>query len=323
MCTNYKISLALIVSLIMSFAFNADFTFAKTKKPPLKKVKAPIKKSEIKKPDKKSESIKDKQKTVLDLILAREEELKNRLADLVILHNQGLISLTEANIFKAELDELKQFEFIVKERAFNNYEAMLKDKIKGRIDNLQKEISSKEILSQEGLIAQKELEDIQEKAALYNYILEFLAAPRPTTVVALNQKTLNILCLFSQKFPISSKFGFRVDPIDSNRKQFHAGIDFAAYAGTPIKAPFNGKVIEIGQNLNSGGGLKIVIRHMGFDTVYMHLSEIKVKQGQIIQIGQIIGKVGSTGKRTTGPHLHFEIHLKGIPVDPMRFFASK
>ena len=306
MYTNYKISFVLIVSLIVAFYFNTDFALAKTK----------IIESKPK------ETVKDKKVKVLDLILEREEELNDRLNDLKILYTQGLISLNESNIYKDELSELKQFEFIVKERAFNNYETILKDKLKNRIDKLQKEIAPKEILWQEGLIATKDLEEIQEKAALYNYILDFLAEPPPTTIASLNKKSLSVFSFFDQKFPISSTFGFRTDPINLTRKQFHAGIDFAAYLGTPIKAPFNGKVITVSRNLNSGGGLKIILQHDGFDTAYMHLSEIKVKQGQIIQAGQIIGKVGSTGKRTTGAHLHFEIRLKGISVNPIRFFSN-
>lgn len=115
---------------------------------------------------------------------------------------------------------------------------------------------------------------------------------------------------------LTSKFGYRKHPMGGG-KSFHPGIDIAAPLGTPVRAACGGKVIFAGW-LKLGGGT-IFLRHSdGFETRYLHLSKIEVKRGQRVTQGQIIGKVGSTG-RSTGPHLHFEIRKRGIPLGPLKF----
>jgi murein DD-endopeptidase MepM/ murein hydrolase activator NlpD len=94
---------------------------------------------------------------------------------------------------------------------------------------------------------------------------------------------------------------------------FHSGIDLAAPAGTPVLAPSAG-VARVGD----GGpcGIHVVIRHGGgIETLYCHLSKAAVADGQRVGAGQVIGSIGASGL-TTGPHLHFEVHSDGRPVDP-------
>ncbi len=100
----------------------------------------------------------------------------------------------------------------------------------------------------------------------------------------------------------------------------HSGLDFRAAMGDPVRATANGKVTMAG---NSGGyGRMVEIDHgNGLATRYGHLSEINVKIGDIIKIGQVIGEVGSTG-RSTGPHLHYETRIDGEAVDPQRFLRA-
>lgn len=111
----------------------------------------------------------------------------------------------------------------------------------------------------------------------------------------------------------TSGFGNRLHPI-LLREHFHQGIDLAAPEGTPVQAAAGGTVIEAGWK--GGYGKTVVIEHAGgHRTLYAHLSKLAVSAGQRIKQQQMIGKVGSTG-RATGPHLHFEIHQQGRPINP-------
>lgn len=119
---------------------------------------------------------------------------------------------------------------------------------------------------------------------------------------------------------IASGFGSRIDPVYKTVK-FHAGLDFAAPQGTPIYATANGVVKSAG-NQGTGYGNHVVINHgYGYETLYGHMFKIKVKAGQQVKRGEIIGWVGSTGK-STGPHCHYEVHKNGTPIDPVYFFYN-
>lgn len=101
----------------------------------------------------------------------------------------------------------------------------------------------------------------------------------------------------------------------------HKGIDLAANSGTPIEAALDGTVYFSG--VASGYGNVVMIDHgNNTETVYAHCSTLKVSAGEKVTKGQIIAEVGSTGD-STGPHLHFEIRVKGTPVDPLQFNESK
>lgn len=118
-------------------------------------------------------------------------------------------------------------------------------------------------------------------------------------------------------FTMSSGYGVRRDPIYGSSK-FHAGLDFAAKTGTPVFATADGKVTEAGRQ--SGYGNCIDISHgYNYLTRYAHLSEILVKPGQEVKRGEMIGKVGSTGK-STGPHLHYEVRFKDEPQNPVNYY---
>jgi murein DD-endopeptidase MepM/ murein hydrolase activator NlpD len=119
---------------------------------------------------------------------------------------------------------------------------------------------------------------------------------------------------------IASGFGYRIDPIYKTVK-LHAGLDFAAPMGTPIYATASGRVITAG-NTGNGYGNHVVINHgYGYETLYGHMSKIKVRVGQRVKRGEVIGWVGSTGK-STGPHCHYEVHKNGQKIDPVYFFYN-
>ena len=117
----------------------------------------------------------------------------------------------------------------------------------------------------------------------------------------------------------TSGFGVRSDPF-LGRPAMHTGLDFRAATGDPVRATGNGKVVSAGWA--GGYGRMVEIDHgNGLSTRYGHLSEIGVKVGEPIKIGQVIGEVGSTG-RSTGPHLHYETRIDGEAVDPQKFLRA-
>jgi len=119
---------------------------------------------------------------------------------------------------------------------------------------------------------------------------------------------------------IASGFGFRIDPVYKTVK-YHYGLDFTAPQGTPIYATANG-VVRTAANLGNGFGNHVVINHgYGYETLYGHMFRVKVKAGERVKRGEIIGWVGSTGK-STGPHCHYEVHKNGTKLDPVYFFYN-
>ena len=117
----------------------------------------------------------------------------------------------------------------------------------------------------------------------------------------------------------SSGFGVRMDPF-LRSPAMHSGLDFRGSTGDPVRATAAGKVASAGSN--GGYGRMVEIDHgNGFSTRYGHLSEILVSEDQTVRPGQLIGRVGSTG-RSTGPHLHYETRIDGDAVDPQRFLRA-
>ncbi len=119
---------------------------------------------------------------------------------------------------------------------------------------------------------------------------------------------------------IASGFGYRIDPIYKTPKM-HAGLDFSAPQGTPIYATADGTVKTTGYS-DVGYGNHVVVNHgFGYETLYGHMVRIKARPRQKIKRGEVIGYVGSTGK-STGPHLHYEVHKNGQKLDPVYFFYN-
>ncbi|MFZ1689070.1 MAG: M23 family metallopeptidase [Flavobacteriales bacterium] len=119
---------------------------------------------------------------------------------------------------------------------------------------------------------------------------------------------------------ISSGFGMRLHPIHKIVK-FHAGMDFTAPIGKEVYATGDGRVTYADYGTN-GYGIHVIIDH-GFDyqTLYGHLSELKVRPGQRVKRGDVIGLVGNTGL-SAGPHVHYEVHKNGEPIDPANYFFN-
>lgn len=126
-----------------------------------------------------------------------------------------------------------------------------------------------------------------------------------------------ILPIHVKDYTMSSGYGVRRDPVYGTRK-FHAGLDFAAAMGTPVFATADG-VVEVAERKGGYGNCIDLSHGYNYLTRYGHLSEILVEKGQNVKRGELIGKVGSTGK-STGPHLHYEVRFKGEPQNPVNYY---
>ncbi len=119
---------------------------------------------------------------------------------------------------------------------------------------------------------------------------------------------------------ISSGFGSRRDPF-TGRQAFHEGVDIAVWYGTPVLATAEGVVTYAGWR--TGYGYTVDIDHgYGFKTRYAHNGEVLVSVGQEVKRGDVIAKSGNSG-RSTGPHLHYEVHVNGVPKNPLEFINNK
>ncbi|MGF1459842.1 MAG: peptidoglycan DD-metalloendopeptidase family protein [Leptolyngbyaceae cyanobacterium] len=116
------------------------------------------------------------------------------------------------------------------------------------------------------------------------------------------------------RLEVTSEFGLRRNPFGGFSYEMHSGIDFRGPVGTPIYATADGTVVT--SQYAGGYGKHVIIDHgYGYETLYAHLSELSVQAGDRVQRGERIGELGSTG-RSSGPHLHYEVHRSGQPVNP-------
>ena len=118
---------------------------------------------------------------------------------------------------------------------------------------------------------------------------------------------------------VSSGFGYRLSPFTSE-KELHRGLDICSRKGSPVLAPADGVVSYV--ESDPGYGKTVIVNHgYGLNTMYAHLDKVHVKKGQAVRRHQEIAQVGDSG-RTTGSHLHYEVHLNGVPVNPLRYILN-
>ena len=118
---------------------------------------------------------------------------------------------------------------------------------------------------------------------------------------------------------LTAGFGMRNDPFTGQR-EFHTGIDISTPTGNRVYAPANGTVVRVGWD--KGYGRIVQVSHgYGMTTLFGHLSTARVMEGQRVRRGDLLALVGSTG-RSTGPHLHYEVHLEGKPVNPLEYVLN-
>ncbi len=140
------------------------------------------------------------------------------------------------------------------------------------------------------------------------------------TRIGMLEGTLSQLAARPEGWPITraaeitSHFGVRANPFGEDNYEFHKGLDFSAPLASPVWVTAPGVVVEAGQ-IGLNGNLVVVDHGYGFRTAYAHLSQIKVKIGDAVKAGQVVGLMGNTG-RSTGPHLHYAVYHNGELVDP-------
>ncbi len=162
-----------------------------------------------------------------------------------------------------------------------------------------------DLLSRQLAVQSKSLDTIQNLAKNQEKMLSSIPSVKPVREDKL-QKSIGTL----------SGFGYRIHPVYKFKK-FHAGLDFPARTGTAIQAPGDGVVVETGWHQGYGNCVKISHGY-GYETLYGHMSRITTKVGARVKKGEKIGEVGDTGL-STAPHLHYEVHFKGNPINPINF----
>lgn len=160
-----------------------------------------------------------------------------------------------------------------------------------------------DLLARQVYIQSKSFDEVVELCKQHDEMLASIPAIQPVANKNLKQT--------------ASGYGTRIDPIYKTVK-FHEGMDFSANVGTPVYVTGNGKVTQAGWD-GLYGNSTTIDHGFGYVTRYAHLSKIKVRRGQKVIRGEVIGEVGSTGK-STGPHLHYEVHVKGKVVNPVNYY---
>lgn len=223
-------------------------------------------------------------------------KLKSQMADLEKRDNQVYRSIFEAS----PIPDSARERALVSEAEQKLVESMGDDEMAGSI------AQSMSLLANRMTYETKSYDDIAKMVANKQQLLACTPAIQPVSNKDLTR--------------IASGFGYRIDPIYKTTK-FHAGLDFTAPQGTPIYATANGTVVTAGFT-DGGYGNHVVINHgYGYETLYGHMYKIKVRPGESVKRGDVIGWVGTTGK-STGPHCHYEVHKNGTPVDPIYFFYN-
>jgi len=162
-----------------------------------------------------------------------------------------------------------------------------------------------DVLSRQMAIQSKSLDTVQQLANNQQKLLASIPSVKPVREDKL-QKSMNIL----------SGFGYRIHPVYKIKK-FHEGVDFPARIGTAIQATGDGTVKEAGWHHGYGNCVRISHGY-GYETWYAHMNKMSVRVGEKVKKGQKIGEVGDTGL-STAPHLHYEVHYKGNPINPINF----
>ncbi|MEW6368762.1 MAG: M23/M56 family metallopeptidase [Acidobacteriota bacterium] len=145
------------------------------------------------------------------------------------------------------------------------------------------------------------------------------ASPSPPAATAIDPAATPTTPSFVDPLPgarLTSGFGWRIDPT-TRKKDFHAGIDLGAPAGSEVLAARAGTVLRVKLNKSAPRGMVVVIDHGGgYETFYAYLQEVSVTENQAVKPGDAIAKIGAVG-RSTGPHLHFQVMRDGQPIDPL------
>ena len=253
-------------------------------------------------------------KAASEFVDERTAELVEQLNKLNELMAAGVVSRRELLPLKKEIIELHELKQLINGTEPLNADSLAlgEEQLAKQLAGHQEELSRDQSLLAGGLITEQQLRLTEERLGLYRYVLDLLAGQRLLSRTEFCTSTR----LLGRDYPLTSGYGLRRDPF-SGRQSFHAGIDYGAPQGTPVYAPLDGTVSGRIDHTRLPGGRLLRISHRGgLRTEYRHLSKIEVKLGQTIKAGQLIGRVGCSGHRCTGPHLHFALYAAGLLQDP-------
>jgi len=239
------------------------------------------------------------------------QELKTVAEDYDVLQRQLQLFLQKTNSIEKKMQELEQLD--------NDLRGLLKDDpaLKDVLEKKDSQASlQRSTLSSRGSIdrqqAIRQLLLIEQTIPEQQQSLEELKE----VIIKRADRLSHTPSIYPVKGKITSRFGYRRSPF-GRRTEFHDGLDIAAAYGTEIVATADGVVTFTGYK--SGYGRTVTINHgYGYETSYCHNSSILVKTGQQVKKGQVIAKVGNTG-RSTGPHLHYMVKVNGQLKDPAEF----
>lgn len=252
--------------------------------------------------------------TAENAILARIEYLENKVRDLQETHD-GMI----ADIRATTGGKIKELENIIARTGVKTGPLVRSAEIKAKRDEQAKERyqrtrqAGSEDDARGGPFVPSSTGDLlrERDTELYFNLKRMMVLNDVVSVMPLSRPIVGAR--------MSSGFGTRLDPFNG-RLARHTGLDFAGPTGTSVLAAVNGVVKDTGWQ--TGYGKAIDIEHgYGFSTKYGHLSAILVKPGQRVKKGDVIGRLGSTG-RSTGPHLHYEVRYHNVPLNPKNFLTA-
>lgn len=240
------------------------------------------------------------------------------------LRKENELMVTQYELLSKRLDEITQVVDEIAQRDDNMYRAVLHSKpIPSGIRNANKR-SSRRYQHLKDLSTSEIVIRTSAKMDVLSQKLYIQSTSFNEIVKLIGKQKDRVECIPSIQ-PVADKelkrmasgYGMRIDPVYGG-KRFHSGMDFTADIGTPVYATGKGKVVEA--DWKQGYGMCVVIDHgYGYRTLYAHLSEYVVKVGDVVKRGQEIAKVGNTGK-STGPHLHYEVHVNGQPDNPAKYY---
>ena len=202
------------------------------------------------------------------------------------------------------------------------YEGLPGDSFNGQAIQEEEGISVQEI-STSHLSTEKQIEEIKGGLSWLNRQTEVESKILEELSTVANEKVEQwgaTPSIWPTKGRITSRFGPRVSPF-TGKKALHAGIDIGAPTGTEVRSPATGKVVVAAYDGRMGKFIRIDHGY-GMETTYGHLSKIYVKYGDRVQRGDLIGLVGSSGKFSTGPHLHYQVAVNDTVVNPIQFILD-
>jgi murein DD-endopeptidase MepM/ murein hydrolase activator NlpD len=237
---------------------------------------------------------------------------------IIYLENQNMAQQEETSRALAQVNQLKKSlpapAIAPQVKKVNDAQSYIQD-IQSKLQNINnylrkrglKGFSTKGVGGGDGNGAESKLTDNEKYSAYDEYLDRLLHAVAFTPMG------------YPKISSLTSYFGYRSDPFESDHAEFHPGIDFKGERGDAAKCTADGRVVGAGWNGGYGNCVRIAHTN-GFETLYGHLSRITVHIGQKVTAGEKIGEIGSTG-RSTGNHLHYEVRKNGKPVNPISYLS--